>query len=126
MTSVGEDIQISSCRAMTTPKTSMTTPLTRERATEVWMLRLTLSCRPAPKSRATTTLVPTDKPTNRLTIRLMSEVLEPTAANASLPTNCPTTTTSAALNSSCRMLEAIRGRANNRILLHRGPLHMSI
>ena len=70
---------------MTTPNTAIPTPLMRARVMELWTLRLTLSCRPAPRSRATTTLVPTDRPTNRLIIRLIRAELEPTAARASLP-----------------------------------------
>lgn len=56
----------------------------------------------------------------------MREVLEPTAARASFPAKRPTTTTSAALNSSWRRLEAISGRANSRILSASDPLHMSM
>ena len=56
----------------------------------------------------------------------MREVLEPTAANASFPANRPTTTTSAALNSSWSRLEAIRGRAKSKILSARDPLHISM
>ena len=104
----------------------MAIPLTSARVIAVWTLPLTLSCRPAPRSRATTTLVPTDSPTNRLIIRLISAVLEPTAARASLPANRPTTTTSAALNSSCSRLEAISGRAKSSILSASDPLHMSM
>ena len=100
ITSVGEDIHSRSWRTIVTPKSIMAIPLARARVMAVWTLWLTLSYRPAPRSRDTTTLVPTDRPTNRLIIRLIREVLEPTAASASLPANRPTTTTSAALNSS--------------------------
>ena len=126
MTSVGEDTHSRSWRTIATPKTIMAMPLIRARVMVVWTLWLTLSCRPAPRSRDTTTLVPTERPTNRLTVRLISEVLEPTAAKASLPANRPTTTTSAALNRSCNRLEAISGRANSRILSASDPLHMSM
>ena len=108
------------------PNSIMPTPLARARVMAVWTLWLTLSCRPAPRSRDTTTLVPTDRPTNRLIIRLMREVLDPTAASASFPAKRPTTTISAALNSSWSRLEAIRGRAKSRILSAREPLHMSM
>ena len=93
---------------------------------EVWTLSRTSSFRPAPRSRATTTLVPTEKPMKRLTRRLMSEVLEPTAARASFPDQRPTTMTSAALNRSCRMLESIRGTANTKSFPARDPWIMSI
>ena len=63
---------------------------------------------------------------NRLTKRLIKEVVEPTAAKASLPVYRPTTMMSAALNSSCKMPEHISGSANSRILLNSGPLHISI
>ena len=126
ITSVGEDIHSSSRLAMTTPNTAMVIPLTSASVMAVWTLPATLSWRPAPRSRATTTLVPTDRPTNRLMSRLMREVLEPTAARASLPAKRPTTTTSAALNSSCRRLEAIKGKAKRRILSARDPSHMSM
>ena len=65
-------------------------------------------------------------PIKKFTSRLISELVEPTAAMASLPTNWPTTMISAALNSSCKMPEHISGKANSRIRLSNGPLHMSI
>ena len=52
----------------------------------------------------------------------MREPLEPTAASAVLPAKRPTTTTSAALNSSCRMLEAASGMENRMIFCNIGPL----
>ena len=39
---------------------------------------------------------------NKLTIKLIRALVEPTAARAWGPTNCPTTMMSAALNSSCK------------------------
>ena len=126
MTSAGEEVHTSSWRTITAPTHIMPTPLSRPRVMAVWTLWLTLSCRPEPRSRAMTTLVPTDSPTKMLIIRLISAVLEPTAARASLPANWPTTTTSAALNSSCSRLDAISGREKSRILLASGPLHISI
>lgn len=126
MTSVGEEVHSSSWRTISTPRTIRAVPLARARVMAVWTLRPTLSYRPAPRSRDTTTLVPTDKPTNRLMSRFISAVLDPTAARASLPANQPTTTTSAALNSSWSRLEAISGRAKNRSLSASDPLHMSM
>jgi hypothetical protein len=71
-------------------------------------------------------LVPTEKPTNRLTSRLIRELVDPTAASAASPAQRPTTTTSAALNSSCSRLESISGRANNKIFPASGPCTISI
>ena len=79
-----------------------------------------------PKYWATTTLPPADSPRNRFTIRLLRELVEPTAAMASLLSNCPTTTISAALNSSCSMPDSISGTEKRSSLPMRGPLHMSI
>ena len=44
--------------------------------------------------------------------RLMSAEVAPTAASDVLPANLPTTITSAALNSSCRMPVSASGREN--------------
>ena len=71
-------------------------------------------------------MAPTEKPINRLTIRLMTALVEPTAARAVGPMNWPTTTMSAALNSSCKMPDSARGMANRTILPSRGPFVMSI
>src|SRR5699024_9021785 len=71
-------------------------------------------------------LHPMDRPRNRLTIRLFKEEVAPTAAMALLLANCPNTMMSAALNSSCKMLEAIRGIEKRSRLPTRGPLHISI
>ncbi|WP_242655120.1 hypothetical protein [Clostridium carboxidivorans] len=59
-------------------------------------------------------------------IRLMSEPVAPTAANALLPEKCPTTTISAVLNNSCRIYIAIMGKAKINTLLNKGPLHISV
>ena len=69
---------------------------------------------------------PTEKPINRFVIRLISEPVEPTAANDCLPANCPTTTTSAALNNNCKTLERINGIQNNINLPITGPFNISI
>ena len=50
-----------------------------------------------------------ESPINTLVKRLISEPVEPTAANASLPANLPTTIVSAALNKSCKIPESING-----------------
>ena len=71
-------------------------------------------------------MAPTEKPINRLTIRLMTALVEPTAARAVGPTNWPTTMMSAALNKSCRIPDRARGMANRMVLLTMGPLVMSI
>jgi hypothetical protein len=52
----------------------------------------------------------------------MRAPLEPTAARAVLPAKRPTTTTSAALNSSCKMLDAASGSENRMIFCSIGPL----
>ena len=115
MTSSGQLMSSSRPRAAKKPTTASSTPLTRPSVTEV----CTVSCTPrssfAPKQRAATTFAPSERPTNRFTSRLMSEPLEPTAASAVLPAKRPTTTTSAALNSSCRMLDAASGMENRMI-----------
>ena len=51
-----------------------------------------------------------------------SPALKTCAASAVLPAKRPTTTTSAALNSSCRMLEAASGMENRMIFWSIGPL----
>jgi hypothetical protein len=56
----------------------------------------------------------------------MREEVDPTAARELSPANRPTTTISAALNKSCRILEHISGMANNKILPSSGPCTMSI
>ena len=56
----------------------------------------------------------------------MSAVFEPTAARELSPANLPTTTISAALNNSCKMLEHIKGIVKISIFFKMDPLHMSI
>ena len=75
---------------------------------------------------AMTALPPMEIPMNRLTIRLMTGPLEPTAASAWLPTYLPTTMISAALKISCSTPVAISGRENSRIFFGREPVHISI
>jgi len=73
-----------------------------------------------------TALPPMEMPINRLTIRLMMEPLEPTAASAWLPTYRPTTMISAALKRSCSIPVAISGREKSRIFCGKLPVHISI
>ena len=54
------------------------------------------------------------------------KLFEPTAASALSPAKRPTTTISAALNKSCKMLEHINGIAKSSIFLNTEPLHISI
>ena len=126
MTSSGQDMSSSSTRAAKKPTMARNTPEVRPSATEV----CTVSCMPfsslAPKQRAATTFAPSERPTKRLTRRLMRAPLEPTAASAVLPAKRPTTTTSAALNSSCKMLEAASGSANRMIFWSSGPVVRSL
>ena len=122
MTSSGQGISSSRPRAAKKPTKASSTPLTRPSVTEVWTVLRTPASSFAPKQRAATTFAPSDIPTNRLTSRLMSAPLEPTAASAVLPANRPTTTTSAALKSSCRMLDAASGSENRMIFWSIGPL----
>ena len=77
-----------------TSSLARSTPLISEMVMAVWTLLWTSSSLPLPMSRATTTLVPTEKPTNRLTSRLIRELVDPTAASAASPAQRPTTTTS--------------------------------
>ena len=80
---------------------------------------------PCPIALAITTLAPMENPTNKLTIRLITGLLPPTAAKASLPANLPATATSAELNNCCKILLAAKGSANNIILSAREPRNMS-
>ena len=67
-----------------------------------------------------------DSPTKRFVSRFISAVFEPTAARELSPANFPTTTISAALKSSCRILENISGIVNASIFFSIEPLHISI
>ena len=126
MTSSGVPIISSRGRARAMPTKMRNTPLIRL----VRMAVCTVSDRslrwPAPKYRATSTLTPMDRPMNKLVISWMRALVDPTAARAEGPTNCPTTMMSAALKSSCRMPERARGMANFTIFPSRGPFVMSI
>jgi hypothetical protein len=93
---------------------------------EVWMVSSRSFCFWAPKYWAARTLAPTDRPMNTLTSKLTSAEVAPTAARDSLPAKRPTTTTSAALNRSCSILDNASGTANTISLTKIGPLHISI
>ena len=80
----------------------------------------------APKNLATTTFVPIESPRKRFTRRLIKEPVEPTAARELSPAKRPTTTTSAALKSSCKRLEKIRGIEKASSLEKTGPSVISI
>ena len=109
-----------------TPATIRITPLTRLKRTDVCTVSLTSSSFRAPYPWAVSTLVPMERPMNTLTIRLISALVEPTAASAWAPEKRPTTTISAALKSSCSTPESIRGKVKTRIFPNSGPLHISI
>ena len=57
---------------------------------------------------------------------MMTDTVLLTAARLALPAKRPTTTISAALNSSCKILDAISGRLNNKILPSSGPWVISM
>ena len=61
-----------------------------------------------------------------MTIRVFSELVEPTAAMAWLLSQLPTTIISAALNSSCNIPDSTSGIENRNIFPGREPEHMSI
>ena len=71
-------------------------------------------------------LAPMDNPKNILVSRAIREVLEPTAARELSPAQRPTTTTSAALNSSCSMVERVSGTAKRSSFGRIAPCSMSI
>ena len=77
----------------------------------VCTVRNTVSSSRLPMPWATATPAPTERPKNRLMIRLMMAPVEPTAATAMLPQYLPTTIRSAALNNSCNTLVSIMGTA---------------
>ena len=126
ITSSGELIHSKSCLEKTAPKPARKIPLTMLIRIAVCTVLDRASSSFAPKYFAASTFAPTDKPTNRLTIRLMSAEVDPTAASELSPAKCPTTTISAALNNSCRMLEHISGSANSRSFPRSGPFIISI
>ena len=121
MTSSGVAMSVSMGREATIPSTIKIRPPAKPVKSAVCTVSLASRYSPPPQKRATSTFAPTEIPIKKLTSRLMSELVAPTAAMASLPTNRPTTTMSAALNSSCKMPEHMSGKANSRIRLSSGP-----
>lgn len=101
-------------------------PLIRLKSIEVCTVRLSASSSFAPRSPAASTFAPTERPTNRFVRRLTSAEVDPTAASERSPAKRPTTTMSAALNNSWRMLENISGTAKAIIFFRIGPSSMSI
>ena len=88
----------SAAGAIAIPSTVRPAPPTMASAKEVCTACETASWFCAPKCWATTTVVPEEIPTKRLTRRLISTlVLPPTAASASVPTKRPTMTASTVL-----------------------------
>ena len=125
-TSAGVAIHTSMGRASSRPAAISTNPPNTAVISAVCTVCCASSKSFAPRNRATSTFAPTDMPIKKLTSRLISELVEPTAAIALLLTKRPTTMISVALNSSCSTPEQISGTANSRIRLSNGPWHMSI
>ena len=68
-----------------------------------------------------TTFEPREIPENKVTIKEITELLLPTAAKASLLAKRPTTAVPTELKSCCKILQAARGMANNKILSNKLP-----
>ena len=75
----------------------------------------------SPMACAIVTFAPSAMPMNRLTMRVLSELVEPTAAMAWLLSQLPTTMMSAALNSWLKIAVAATGMAKRGILSHSVP-----
>ena len=75
----------------------------------MWELLYVAASSRLPMAWATVTPAPTDRPINRLIIRLVMAPVAPTAATLMLPQNRPTITRSAALKSNCSTLVRIMG-----------------
>ena len=108
---------------------AMTTKPTSAIRIEVWTARLTMSWSLRPMALAMTTLEPSDMPINRLSIRLVSGTLEPTAAMARVPWSpekLPMMTVAMRFDSCSKMLVAATGKANRGILRHSEPVVMSM
>ena len=103
------------------PIIERTKPLIMLSNIDVWTDELISRCFLEPKSFATITLAPTERPTKRLIIRLMSELVAPTAPIESGPSNLETTIKSAALNNSCRIPWPIKGKEKSRIFFNVEP-----
>ena len=104
----------------------MRIPLISASVMEVCTVSDISSLRPAAKNLAASTFAPSEIPIKRLVKTLISAVVEPTAASASLPLNLPTTIMSTALNINCKMPDSINGSANETSLSMIEPLHISI
>ncbi len=125
-TSEGAPILTSRGRVKSMPMPISTKPEIRLMVTAVCTLsRVPCSSR-LPSVCPTVTLAPMESPIKRLTRRFVSELVDPTAARDSFPAKRPTTITSAALNSSCRQPESIKGKLKAMIPGSMGPLHISI
>ena len=108
---------------------AMTTKPTSAIKIEVWTARLTMFWSLRPIALAMTTLEPSDMPINRLSIRLVSGTLEPTAAMARVPWSpekLPMMTVAMRFDSCSKMLVAATGKANRGILRHSEPVVMSM
>ena len=88
--------------ANTQPTIPVITPKMMPSEKIVWVRSWTFSIFFAPSVDASTTVAPREIPINKLIMRLIRGAQAPTAATAVSPTNCPTTTISAALKRSCR------------------------
>ena len=124
--SAGTPIHRRMGRVSSSPKAVRNSPEITATRIEVWTA-LRTPCRSCwPMNLEITTLAPREMPTNRLRSREIIEVLLPTAAMASFPTKRPTTATSAALKSCCRIPVKASGRANQTSRGPMGPFSMSM
>ena len=108
---------------------AITTKPTSAMRIEVWTARLTMFLSLRPMALAITTLEPSDRPMNRLSIRLVSGTLEPTAAMARVPWSpekLPMITVAMRFDNCSRMLVAATGKANRGMLRHSEPVVMSM
>ena len=85
-TAVGVSMATSSTRLRAMPAPVSIRPSNKAMVAAVWTARCTRLVSPAPKNWEITTPAPTDAPWAKAISRLMSALLEPTAASALLPT----------------------------------------
>ena len=123
--SCGTFINRSRFRAMSTPKTPKTTPPNTLSKIAVCTTRSSRCSFLAPIHRAAAVHEPTESPKNRLMIRFMSELVEPTAPAEISLAKRPKTMISEALYNSCNIPVAIIGREKRKILPKRGREHIS-
>ena len=109
ITSFGVSIKDKSGLARNTPRSVHTIPQAKAVKREVSTVFLTISLFFPPIKIAATTLAPTERPIASPTMRLIREVVEPTAAREFSPAKRPTTIKSAALNKVCKRPVIIRG-----------------